>query len=68
MECLNSWRGAFTTTEDSTVLEKLKDIVKANIAHENNRTRLSAIKYAEALLGTGNMEVRWLLIRGAGDT
>ena len=67
MECLSSWHGAFSGTQDTAVLEKLKDVVKAHIGHKNNRTRLSAIKYADALLRTGDMEIRWLLIRGAGD-
>ncbi|CAD6185669.1 unnamed protein product [Caenorhabditis auriculariae] len=70
VDCLVSWLPAFCQaaaqqSEKTSLI--LREFIAAHVAHENAKCRLVALKYIEALINENEMELKWMLLKTAGD-
>ncbi|CAP35853.1 Protein CBG18387 [Caenorhabditis briggsae] len=67
VSCLTTWLPLFLESEKAELRTRLREFISEYINSESPNCRLAALKYAEALIGENDMNLRWILIQSAGD-
>uniref|UniRef100_A0A8R1HP39 Proteasome-associated protein ECM29 homolog n=1 Tax=Caenorhabditis japonica TaxID=281687 RepID=A0A8R1HP39_CAEJA len=66
--CLSTWLPMFLQSEKAEIRVFLKDVIREYITSQRPACRLVSLKYAEALLGEDDMDLRWMLLQASGDS
>lgn len=67
VSCLTTWLPLFLESENRSSRANLTSAISDHISSELPNCRLAALKFAEALIGEDDMDLRWVLIQSAGD-
>ncbi|CAO4369371.1 unnamed protein product [Caenorhabditis nigoni] len=67
VSCLTTWLPLFLESEKAELRTRLREFISEYINSESPNCRLAALKYAEALIGENDINLRWILIQSAGD-
>uniref|UniRef100_A0A1I7TME9 Proteasome-associated protein ECM29 homolog n=1 Tax=Caenorhabditis tropicalis TaxID=1561998 RepID=A0A1I7TME9_9PELO len=67
VSCLTTWLPIYLEAEEEEKRAKLREVISEYIQSERPNCRLAALKYAEALIGENDMDLRWILIQSSGD-
>lgn len=67
VSCLTTWLPLFLESTEEELRAKLREVISEHIRSDFPNCRLAALKYAEALIGEQDMDLRWQLIQASGD-
>lgn len=65
--CLTSWLPVIIELENEDLKAALRKTIMEYIVSDKPSCRLVSLKYAEALIGQDDMDLRWMLLKASGD-